>query len=187
MRKNKKLVCSVGVNDLTCIGNKDSYSKWKSMLNRCYSPKYQIKRPTYVGCTVCDEWKTFSNFNEWYDSNKRAGMDLDKDILIRGNKVYGPQFCRFVPRAINSLLTNSGARRGQYKQGIYWNNRKQKFVAQINRLDGMEHIGYYTTEDDAFSAYKVEKEKWIQCQADYHFSIGNIGKDVQMALRNWKI
>lgn len=187
MEKNKKLICGVGYNDLPYIRNEKTYTKWANMLNRCYSQNYHIKNPTYMSCTVCDEWLVFSKFKEWYDSNKRAGMDLDKDILIRGNKVYGPQFCRFVPKEINRLLTDHGAKRGQFKQGVSWSNQHKKFRASISRLDGPEHIGYFTTEDDAFAAYKTEKEKWIKVQADRHFSAGNIGTDIHTALHNWKI
>lgn len=114
-------------------------------------------------------------------------MQLDKDILVRGNKVYGPTFCRFVPQAINKLLLDCGASRGQYRQGVSWDKRYKKFRACIRRLNGPEHIGYFTTEVDAFTAYKTEKEKWIKVQADHYFSLGQIDKDVHTALHNWTI
>lgn len=185
--KKSKLVCGVGVNNLTYVGNEKAYSKWVSMLNRCYSPKYQSRQPTYIGCSVCDEWLVFSKFKEWYDINSIAGMQIDKDILIRGNKVYGPTFCRFVPKEINYILLDSGASRGQFKQGVGWHKGVQKFQANISRLDGKEHIGYFATEDDAFAAYKSEKEKWIKHQADHYFSLGYIDKDIHTALHNWTI
>lgn len=189
MRKNKKLVYGIGLNDLPIANteNEKTYWKWAAMLNRCYGPKCQIKYPTYVGCTVCDEWKIFSKFKEWHDQNNRVGMHNDKDILVRGNKIYGPEYCRFIPKQINTLLTDSGASRGSYKQGVCWDKQNQKFRAQISRLDGTELIGLYTTEDDAFAAYKTEKEKWIKTLADHYFSLGQIDKDVHTALHNWTI
>lgn len=186
--KNKtKLVCGVGNNDLTYIGNEKVYLKWTNMLRRCYSSNYQSKKPTYIGCTVCDEWLTFSNFKKWYDLNNRVGMQMDKDVLVRGNKIYGPQFCRFVPSQINNLLLDSGANRGKYKQGVSWDNGAQKFKAQISRDAGPKHIGLFDTEQEAFDAYKIKKEKWIKNRADWYYSIGLIGLGVHTALYNWTI
>ena len=71
------------------------YSVWHDMLGRCYNKKYQEKKPTYIGCTVCEEWHNFQNFAKWYEENyyevNNEEMALDKDILIKGNKIYSPQ------------------------------------------------------------------------------------------------
>ena len=84
------------------------YKTWQSMLERCYSEKHLKKRPTYKDCYVCDEWLCYSNFKKWYDNNyyeiKDERMCLDKDILIKGNKVYSPNTCVFVPNKINMLV-----------------------------------------------------------------------------------
>jgi hypothetical protein len=190
MIKNKKLVRGVGLNDLTIKGNgnEDAYSKWSGMLERCYDPKSHIKFPTYIGCSVCDEWLIFSKFKDWHDKNYIVGLQLDKDILIRCNKIYGPEYCRFVPQQINKLLNDRASKRGKYKQGVYFNRQKQKFVAQIKRGDNKnEYIGTFDIEQEAFDAYKIEKEKWIKHQADHYFSLGQIDKDIHTALYNWSV
>ena len=62
------------------------------MLRRCYDEKYHQKEPTYIGCTVCDEWRYFLNFEKWYEDNwydiEGETMCLDKDILVKGNNLY---------------------------------------------------------------------------------------------------
>lgn len=101
MMKTIKLVYGVGINDLDVPfamngSNLKFYGTWNNMLNRCYSEKYQAKNPTYRGCTVCNEWLSLSTFKEWFDANYRTGMELDKDILVKGNRVYCPEgmlFC----------------------------------------------------------------------------------------------
>lgn len=67
---------------------------WKGMLERCYSDKYQEKKPTYIGCTVCDDWLNFQNFAEWfYRTFPGEDYQLDKDIKVKHNKLYSPWTC----------------------------------------------------------------------------------------------
>lgn len=83
------------------------YKTWIGMLERCYSEKLHKKHPTYIGCTVCDEWLNFQNFAEWFDENYIEGLSLDKDIKINGNKKYSPYTCLFVSREDNSIKANA--------------------------------------------------------------------------------
>lgn len=88
------------------------YHTWRHMLERCYSKKYQEKHPTYKGCVVAEEWHNFQNFAKWYEDNyyevEGQIIDLDKDILVKGNKTYSPQTCVFAPQSINKLFTSRG-------------------------------------------------------------------------------
>ena len=77
------------------------YMTWKNMLVRCYNSKTQIKQPTYVGCTVVEEWHNFQVFGKWFDKHYIEGYHLDKDIKVKGNKVYGPDTCTFVSQTEN--------------------------------------------------------------------------------------
>ena len=69
------------------------YSVWRNLLGRCYSPKVKNYK-AYSDCIVCDEWHNYQNFAEWYDSNiYQVGterMHLDKDILVKNNRLYSP-------------------------------------------------------------------------------------------------
>ena len=83
--------------------NTKHYNAWKAMLMRCYCPAYQEWKPTYKGCSVCDEWFNFQNFAKWFDDNYSEGLQVDKDIKINGNKIYSPETCIFVSASDNSL------------------------------------------------------------------------------------
>ena len=152
MQTKTKLIYGIGINDSDYkiqphIEGKQVickyYQTWKGMLSRCYDFKTQAKRPTYIGCTVCDEWLTFSNFKRWMETQDWEGKCLDKDILVQRNKVYSPDTCIFVTDAINVLFTKRDAARGQYKLGVYFNRENGKFKSQCNINGKQKHLGYY--------------------------------------------
>ena len=83
------------------------YNKWRWMLLRCYDENELKKEPTYVGCQVCDEWLNFQNFAEWINNNKYEcnDLELDKDLLVKGNKLYSPNTCCLLPHEINYAIS----------------------------------------------------------------------------------
>jgi len=170
MRKKNKLVYGVGVNDadylvrprisgkmVTC----PFYAAWHSMLKRCHCAKFQAKRPTYIGCSVVPEWLSFMAFRAWMIRRNWVGNDLDKDILVPGNKVYGPQTCVFISGGLNNFTIDRAADRGEWPIGIYWNKQKGKFLAQCNNpfTGKREYLGYFTCPDEAHEAWRKRKHE----------------------------
>ena len=142
------------------------YDLWQNMLRRCYSDTLKKKYPTYEGCKVSDNFKSYEYFYEW--CNKQIGFNnegwhLDKDLLIKGNKVYSESTCVFLPVEINSLLTKSTASRGSYLIGVCWHKKDNAFVARVAKNKGkQEYLGSFKTEIEAFNAYKTAKELYIK-------------------------
>lgn len=167
----------------------EQYKTWFSMMNRCYSEKYQEKQPTYKGCTVCDEWHNFQNFAKWYDDNyyeiddKR--MQLDKDILIKGNKVYSPETCVFVHQAINKLFVKKEKKRGNLPIGVSLHKYNKNYIAQCTDGKGKRlHLGSYNTAEEAFLSYKTFKENLIkQIAGEYRDIIPNRLYDAMISHR----
>lgn len=77
------------------------YSVWSKMIKRCYCPKSLVDHPTYLGCSVVTEWHNFNTFAEWFKLNYIEGFQLDKDIKVKGNRIYSPSTCAFVSRDDN--------------------------------------------------------------------------------------
>ena len=169
--------------------NTKEYDLWHSMLQRCYSTTLKKKRPTYEGCKCSDNFKSYEYFYEW--CNKQIGFgvadfELDKDLLMKGNKVYSENICVFIPKEINSLLTKSTASRGKYPIGVYWSKRDKAFVAMVCKNKGkQEYLGHFKTEIEAFDAYKTAKESFIKEQAEKWK--GKIGERAYEALMNYTV
>lgn len=143
---------------------------WKTMMIRCYSDNKHEKYMSYIVCTVCEEWHNFQNFAEWYENNyykiENEKMDLDKDILYKGNKIYSPKTCIFVPRRINSLFVKNDIDRGKYPIGVSYRKREDIYVSQCRNGKNREFLGRFSNPIDAFNSYKKYKEKIIKEVAD---------------------
>lgn len=163
LEKTKMPIYGVGINDLL-YAEKNLYSVWFYMVERCYNPKRHITMPTYICCEVCDEWKQLSNFKMWFDEHYVAGWELDKDILVKGNKVYSPETCCFVPLEINVLLTKTDRKRGDLPIGVH--RQKKSYISQLSKGKTNAYLGSFATPKEAFDAYKTAKEAYIKEVAD---------------------
>lgn len=158
----RKPIWGWGINDADYVvqpmveGKRDScpfYMTWKNMVTRVHDPAYRATRATYVGCSICEEWRYFMTFRAWMIEQNWQGKHLDKDILIPGNKVYSPDTCVFVPREINTLLCAADSIRGQYPRGVEFNKQRGGFRAQMYKHGKPTHLGIFTTPEAAHAAY----------------------------------
>lgn len=165
------------------------YLTWQGMLKRCYDKDNLLKRPTYENCSVCSEWHNFQNFGDWFNENYyevgNEKMCLDKDILYKGNKIYSPDTCVFVPNRINILFVKSDRSRGNYLIGVSKvsnSNNPKRYQASLTASNKTK---CFETEIEAFNWYKEEKEKLIkQVAEEYKDKIPKILYD---AMYNWKV
>lgn len=143
------------------------YMTWVGMLQRCYDEKIHKKHPTYKECSVCEEWHNFQTFSKWYDENyyeiDGERMNLDKDILIKGNKFYSHDTCVFVPQRINLLFVKNDAIRSKLPIGVHFEKQTNRYKAQCKVGKGkMKNLGRYNSPEEAFYIYKTFKEKFIK-------------------------
>ena len=182
---NKRLIPNVynkGFLGIGVFGYKhNAYKIWIQMLRRCYSNKLQLIHNTYIGCSVDERWFNFQNFAEWYEKNYIDGYHLDKDILIKGNKIYGPDTCCFVPSEINVLFTKSNKRRGNLPIGVSERYNNGKFQVSLKDI----YLGTYNSIEEAFNVGKNYKENKIREIAEIWKN--KINPLVYHALINYKV
>lgn len=119
-----------------------AYTAWHGMIKRCYDPQTQDRQPTYIGCTVCDDWLNFQNFADWFQKNsdeKLLSSELDKDIKIDGNRQYSPDACSIVTRKDNNAEMANRVFAKEYcflsKAGIIVTIRNLRLFCRENNLD----------------------------------------------------
>ena len=182
MAGSSRLLFGVGINDSTystrhavnvngsqkTLWECQFYAKWKSMLERCYSARWLEIHPSYVGTSVCDEWLRFSVFKSWMELQEYVGMDLEKDLIKPGNRVYGPENCIFITESINAFITESKSIKGEWPTGVHYDSRKKKFIAQVNDPFSCrrKHLGNFSCPNTAHKAWRLAKHSFACRYAD---------------------
>lgn len=193
------------VYDVGIIGSKYPYSyngksnkeyiTWKDMLRRCFNRKGAL--PVYKNIVCCNEWLHYEsfyawlhsqeNFDKWLDGNR---WHLDKDILVKGNRIYSPDTCCLVPFYVNNLFKVSG-NKSELPVGVYYNekNNKKYYAKCRHPYINSKHIflGSYWTILEASNAYKTYKENLIKEIAQEEYNKGNITKECYEAMMRYKI
>ena len=144
------------------------YDTWKHMVGRGFCAILKQRQPTYKDVSVCEEWLLFSNFRAWWIENSVRGWQLDKDILKKGNLVYSPESCIYVPNHINMLLADSAAARGEYPLGVCCYKQSNRFQSRVKLNGKRKHLGYFYTPEDAHRAWQLFKIKAIKDGITYY-------------------
>lgn len=168
--------------------NPKDYSIWNGMIQRCYNENLRHRQPTYEDCSVSENFKYFSKFKEWCNNQvgfNEKGWQLDKDILVKGNRTYSEDTCCFVPSEINSLIIKANNIRGKYPIGTYYEKDTGLLKVRISVEGKHKHVGRFNCELEAFLAYKQAKENYIK-------EVANKWKDqidprVYEALMNYQV
>ena len=188
----KRLIYGVGVNDADYPISKYEkvngklkqvwvcpfYQSWLNMFKRVHNKKIHH---TYDTASIRQEWCLFSTYKAWMQTQPWEGNELDKDILVVGNKEYGPDTCAFVPQYLNKFLTDSGASRGEYPQGVYFHKASGKFLAQCHdKKEGQQvYLGLFGSVEDAHLEWKRYKHKLASGYAEELYEQGYDQRIVQ--------
>jgi hypothetical protein len=175
------------------------FQTWYEMIRRCYSKDFKEISPTYQDVTCCEEWLYFPNFYEWLHKQENYNVwkgqklsCLDKDILIKGNKIYSPEVCLLVPHCVNTLFTKREKERGDCPIGVCQNKNKGNFSVSVSRVKNGKYryksFGNYPTKEEAFYlGYKPAKENHIKEIAEEEYLRGTITKQCYDAMMNYEV
>lgn len=151
--------------------NNKCFLTWRNMLKRCYSEEKKYDNYRELGVTVCEEWLDYSVFKKWFERNyyevPNENMQLDKDILSSGNKIYSPESCIFVPEKINRLYIKDRRHRGELPIGVSLEKRSGNYIASCS-IRGENVRTKHNNADEAFMSYKKMKEEYVrECAEEY--------------------
>lgn len=171
------------------------YEAWHGILKRCYDKKIKEKQPSYKDATCCEEWLLYENFYEWLHSQENFDKwyngdrwAVDKDILVKGNKVYSPDTCCLVSNEVNVLFTKRKACRGNLPIGVTYHKVNKKYVASYDCGEKYhKYLGEYNTPEKAFEIYKMYKEGYIKKIATNEYNKGHITKRCYDAMINYEV
>lgn len=169
-----RLVRGVGFNDgkyKSSINGKDIKEShlWRAMLQRCYDPSAIKRRSDYSDCYVSENFKSYSYFYEWCQNQIGFNVDnfsLDKDLLVKGNRVYSEENCLFLPTRINVALSKGTRQESELPIGVYFNKNTKRFVARCSLNGKTTYIASSLCPIEAFNKYKSFKEDYLKLLAN---------------------
>lgn len=159
---------------------------WYAMMSRSYCPKFKSKHRKYSECTVSEDWHCYQNFANWMKNQRFYGLgyQLDKDLLVRDNKVYSPDTCVLLPAHINQLVQRNISKKGLLPNGVRAVS-ESTFQATLQTVRGVTSVYGFQTVEDAYLKYKEMKEDYVKSVADMWF--GSIDSKAYEALYEWRV
>ena len=178
-RRSYEGVGYIGTDDVDY--SSDEYFRWRNMIQRCYSKKIHSYKPYYQGISVCEEWKNFSNFRIWYRDHMIPGakMDLDKDLLCMGNKVYSPETCVFITHYLNTVFESRGIENNIQR------NDEGTYSASMLVLNKRVDLGVFDSEEEARKGIESGRSRYIIDLAEK--CKGKVPDCVYDAMMSWKM
>lgn len=170
MAEENSLVYGIGINDADyVVRNCPYYSRWKHMIKRCYSEKFISDTPSYIGCHVIPEWHYFMTFRAWMEKQDWKDKHLDKDLLVKGNRLYGPDTCVFIDQAVNKFILENDKNRGACPIGVDFVKRSGKYRALCKdvKTGKVKYLGTFKDSELAHQAwltFKLEQAKILASQ-----------------------
>lgn len=174
------------------------YLMWRQMICRSFDNKYKSLHPTYEKVICSEEWKYLEDFVNWCHNQSNwdfliannITINLDKDILIKNNKLYAPDTCCLVPQNVNKLFTKSDKIRGELPIGVCYSKHNKKYYSQCKSpfSDKKKYIvKYFDNVEDAFIQYKNDKELIIRQIAQIEYQKGSITKQCYEAMMDYQV
>lgn len=180
MKNKDYLVQGFGINDSEEIitwridGKKyfcPYYSKWRGALSRCNNTNGLS--PTYEDCEVSLDWKYFTDFKKWAtvaSFGRPKDLDLDKDILVKGNRIYSPETCVFVPSYVNRVLVDNRSNRGTLPWGVSYSPKDKRskserikpYRVEITSFNKRTWLGNFFTPEEAHAVWQLNKAEAIE-------------------------
>lgn len=196
IKESYNLVYGVGVKGMKYPTKQNKkhlteYKVWASMLMRCYSKSQTMRKPCYENCTVSDNFKSYVFFYEWcqeqtgFKKKDESGRiwQLDKDLLIKGNKHYSEDACVFIPKEINTVLLARERDRSATGIGNYYDD--SAYVVQCSVKGRQKVLGRFKTQQEALNLYKTFKEGYVKTIAEKWKGI--VDDRVYQALINYEV
>lgn len=136
--------------------------KWNNMIDRTTSGRYKC----YDEVQVCEEWKDFSNYYEWFKNNwfdYDGKLDVDKDLIDKNSKIYSPKTCCIIPHEINIGIRISD--KAESRGAVNWDERRQAYKVKLNVYT--RHINTQRRKyKDALDLYFKKKDEFVKAMAE---------------------
>ena len=168
--------------------------KYNNLYNRCYNERVHELKPWYRDCTICDEWLSLPGRNEdktgrqrfidwvndgnFYEIEGEPTVELDHNILVKGNTIYSPETCIYAPKSINSMFSGFHGRKNDLPVGVL------QLPNGLYKPQVQDFKWAFKTQEEAWQIYaEYQKGRVIEVANRYY---GQIPMKLYEAMLAWK-
>ncbi|WP_065356357.1 hypothetical protein [Kluyvera georgiana] len=155
------------------------HSSFEANLKRVYSHYWIVdNRPSYILATTSEDFLYESNYVKFREANyytyispisgKEESPDLDKDILLPGNKHYSYDLVAYVPKFVNQAMTEKESD-SQLPLGV--SELKDGYKMTITKFGK-------TTSEKGFATAMDAHRKWQEEKMGYLINVAEAYKEV---------
>lgn len=185
MKELKATMYGVGYNDTKANGLTSEYhSSFEANLKRVYSHYWIVEnRPSYILATTSDDFLYESNYVKFREANyytyispisgEEESPDLDKDILLEGNKHYSYDLVAYVPQFVNQAMTEKESD-SELPLGV--TKLKGSFKMSITKFGKTISEKGFKTAQEAHKAWQKEKIEYLKTVAEKYKEVVPVNK-----------
>lgn len=181
----KPTVYGVAYNDVREHGLTNKYhSSWEANIKRIYSVGWITQyKPSYMLATCSDDYLYQSNYVKFREANyytyispvsgKEEKPDLDKDILLEGNKHYSFELVVYVPQFVKQAMTE---KEHHSKLPLGVTKLKDSYKMTITKFGTTVSNSGFNTAHEAHRAWQVEKVEYLIAVAEKYKEVVPVNK-----------
>ena len=148
-----------------------------------------VALPTYAGARVCEEWHTYQVFAEWYYSQPgySLGYEVDKDILVPGNKEYSPKACGLVPKWLNKFFAFQYSTNSSGFPGVSVDSKGRLWLARVQCSALKENLSKTAESFESACRLYCEMKESQASRAAEQIANSPVAEKYVEALRHFKV
>ena len=135
---------------------------WHAMRQRCGVGGSKKANAAYADCVMSENFLKFQFFAEWCQTQIGYGLpnyQIDKDILLEGNRVYSEVNCVFVPQELNSFFCSRSGPVSDLPKGV--TRCKNSYSARFAPASVSGYLGMFKTVEEASQSYQDARNKGL--------------------------
>jgi len=128
-----------------------AYSTWLHIIKKC-----RTINGKFNNCEIHKDWLSLKLFSIDFKAMYRDGFCINKDLIVKSNRIYSRDACVFIPKNIHAWIYTKN--RGGVHSLTGVTSEDGVFIARIKCGEKNKKIGRFDSKFDAHKAWQKHKK-----------------------------